>query len=721
MTAGVRDTTGSAVQPPGPDRLRPLFAPRGVVVIGASRDGSKLGAVMARSLSGFPGPVASVNPRDVDPAQRRFASVADAADAIETPLDLAVLCVPAAVTARALADAASGGVRAALVCSGGYAEAGGPGVGYQAELVTAAREAGVVLLGPNTSGFLAPRRGLTASFVTGAAAVPAGPVAVVAASGGISHAVAFLLAEAGIGVSLAVGLGNAVDVAAADVLAHLIEDEATRAIALHVESVADGPALIAAVRAVTARVPVAALVVGRNDVADFARSHTGALATSWRVTRAALRQAGAVLVDDEQALADAVAALSLVRLPAARDPGVGVVTAQAGAGLLHVEGLLERGVRVPAFGAAARARLAALLPPLTYQANPVDTGRPGETFPAVLAAVAADPGVDLVSLYVLAEPDALDLPQALATAGPMPAVAATGGSAAEVTRVRDAARRLGIPVLRSPAALTTAATALVHDAQARARAEERLGELGPGIAVGPPARLLLDRPAFDEDEAKSVVAVLGVPTPPRRACNSRAEVRAAVADLPGPVAVKLLDAGSTHKSEVGGVQLGVRDEADLERALDALEAAGARRFLVESMAAPGVDLIAGAVRDPVFGPVVLVGLGGVVAEALADVATAPAPLPAAEAAELLGELAARPLLDGFRGGPAVDRAAVGRVVAALGDLLTAHDRLESIEINPLRATADGLVALDAVITVVSASTDRADPLGRPAHEHPEVR
>jgi hypothetical protein len=133
-----------------------------------------------------------------------------------------------------------------------------------------------------------------------------------------------------------------------------------------------------------------------------------------------------------------------------------------------------------------------------------------------------------------------------------------------------------------------------------------------------------------------------------------------------------------------------------------------------------VDLIVGAVRDPVFGPVVLVGLGGVVAEALADVATAPAPLPAGEAADLLDELAARPLLEGFRGGPAVDRAAVGRVVAALGDLVAGHDRLESIEINPLRATADGVVALDAVVTFIPSPEDREDRQHHEAHAHTEV-
>ena len=531
------------------------------------------------------------------PAARRFASVAEAAAACEARLDLAVLCVPAAVSARAVTDAARGGARAALVCSGGYAEAGGDGAGFQRDLAAAAARAGLVLLGPNTSGFLVPALQLSASFVPGAASVPAGPVAVVAASGGVNHALAYLLAEAGVGVSLAVGLGNAVDVTAPDVLRHLAADDRTRAVALHVESVPDGPALVGAVRYLAERKPVAALVVGRCDVADFARSHTGALATSWRTTRAALRQAGAVVVDDERDLVDAMTALSALRLAPAHPsgglagdqgfvppgasrafPGVGVVTAQAGPGLLHVDGLRARGVEVPPLAAPTRRRLAALLPPLTYQANPVDTGRPGPAFGEVLAAVAADPGVDLVSVYALTEPDALDLPAALALLTPggttpptppnpprvhAPVVAALGGAAAEVAAQRGALRSLGVPVLASPRALTTAVTALAEDARAQAPA-------GPAVCVDLP----VGSGPFDEDQAKTVLGALGIATPPRRVCTTRAQGHAALAALGGTVAVKLLDAGITHKSDVGGVFLGVRDAAGLDRALDALESAG---------------------------------------------------------------------------------------------------------------------------------------------------
>jgi acetyltransferase len=689
-------------------RLAPLFNPHGIAVVGASRDPHKLGAVMLRSLQAFTGPVMGINPRDPDPAAGRFSSVAAAAEATGAWLDLAVLCVPASASAQALAEAARGGTRAVLVCSGGYAEAGTAGAAFQRDLAAAAAEAGVALLGPNTSGFLVPARRLHASFVPGAASVPAGPVAVVAASGGVNHVLAYLLAEAGLGVSLAVGLGNAVDVSTPDVLRYLADDEPTRAVALHVESVPDGPALVSAVRYLAARKPLAALVAGRSDVADFAQSHTGALATTWRVTRAALRQAGAVLVDDELELADAAAALSALRLPPAALPTVGVVSAQAGPALLHVDGLRARGILVPELTAATQQRLAGLLPSLTYQANPVDTGRPGPAFAEVLGAVAADPGIGLVSVYALAEPDALDLPGAVGGLhasspddGPRALVAAIGGPPGEVTAQRAALRNLGVPVLASPRALTTAVTALVHDAVAQGRAYP-----GAGL-TRPPAVLQLDLTAgpLDEDQAKSVLAELGIATPPRRVCVTRRQAHAALAELPGPVAVKLLDAAIMHKSDVGGVFLGVRDSAELDRALEGLEAAGHDRFLVESMAPPGVDLLAGASRDPVFGPVVALGLGGVVAEALDDVAVALAPLTATEAAELSAELAGRALLDGFRGGPVADRAALGNVLAQLGGLLESCPDVVDIEINPLRVTGDGLIALDAVLETRKEAAD----------------
>jgi acetyltransferase len=641
---------------------------------------------MARSLASFPRSPALINARDADPGAGVHASVADAVAAGLGPIDLAMVCVPAGVSAAAVAEAAAAGAGAAVVCGGGFAEAGPAGARHQAALAAVAASTGIRVLGPNTSGFLVPSRGITASFVPGVADVPAGRIAVVAASGGVNHALAFLLTEAGHGVSLAAGLGNGVDITAPDVLDHLGTDPDTTAVALHVESVADGPRLVAAVSRLTQTRPVVALVVGRNDVAAFAQSHTGALATSWRTTRAALRQAGAVLVDDERELVDAVGALSRVRLTAG-PAGVGVLTAQAGPGLLLLDDLRGRGASVPELTAATQAVLGELLPPLTHQSNPVDTGRPGPAFARVLGAVAGDPGVDVVAAYALHEPDALDLVAAVdesGVAGTLPLVVGVGGVGPDVVATRRALLARGVPALPDPRGVAAAVAALLADAAGRSRPPAPVPEV-PDVGPGP----------WDEDRAKSVLAALGIATPARRACADRDAAHRALTELRGPVAVKLLDAAVLHKTEVGGVRLCVRTPDELDAALDAI---GAERVLVEEMAPAGVDLVVGARRDPVFGPIVLVGLGGTVAEALADVALRVAPVAPVEATGMVDELAGRALLDSWRGGPVLDRSALGDVLAALGALLLAHPHLEDVEINPLRVTADGLLALDAVIT-----------------------
>ncbi|OAH13451.1 acetate--CoA ligase family protein [Streptomyces jeddahensis] len=696
--------------------LTPMFAPAGVVVIGASRQSGKLGAAMARSLAAFPGARALVNARRPEPAEGVYASVAEAAAHTDGPLDLAVLCVPAAGCADALAEAAAAGCRAALVCAGGFGEAGPEGEQYADALRHVAERTGIRLLGPNTSGFFAPQLGLTASFVPAAARLPAGDIAVVAASGGVNHALAFDLADAGNGISLGVGIGAGLDVTAADVLEHLATDAGTAAVALHLETVPDGPRLVAAVRGLAAVKPVVALVVGRSDVGEFARSHTGALATSWRTARAALRQAGAVVVDDERELVDAITALSRVRLPAHADPGLGIVTAQAGPGLLLVDRTGADGIRMPELTEATQETLGGLLPPLTYQRNPVDTGRPGETFARVLGATTADPAVDLLAVYALTEPDSVDVPSAAQDAGlgaDSPAVIVVGGPHEDVAEQRARLHKAGIPALTGPTSAANAVRALVADARQRARAA-MAGEaaaLGTtGVSGGP----------LDEDGAKTFLGALGIRTPERAACATREEAHRAFERLTAggySVAVKVLDAAILHKTEIGGVRLGIRTPAELEAALDAIDAieiagSGGRRYLVEAMAPPGVDLVLGARRDPVFGPVVLAGLGGTAAEALADVAIRLAPLSAAEAAAMPDELAARALLDGWRGGPVLDRAEFGRVAAALADALAASPPdVAEIEINPLRLTPDGLIALDAVIVhtgAVIAGTEQND-------------
>ncbi|MCX6497542.1 MAG: acetate--CoA ligase family protein [Arthrobacter sp.] len=667
--------------------LSPLFAPRGIIVVGASSSPEKLGAVMAQSLSAYPAPVELVNSRG---ETGMHTSIAGAAAAIPGGPDMAVLCVPAAATAQALRDSAATGARAALVCAGGFAEAGGPGIEFAHQVEAAVRDTGIRLLGPNTSGFFVPHRNLRASFVPGVAELEPGSVAVVAASGGVNHVLAFHLQRAGVGVSLAVGIGAGTDITAPDVLDYLISDPQTKAVALHLETVSDGPALVDAVSRLSAVKPVVALVVGRNDVSEFAQSHTGALATSWRTTRAVLKQAGAVLVDDENQLVAAVTALAGRRLAPAADPGVGLITGQAGPGLLIADALHGAGVALPRLSQASQDRIAALLPPLTFQANPVDTGRPGPGYEKIVAAVAADPAIDTVAVYGLTEPVA-DLPQSVAAsgaAGSLPVLIGVDGPDGDLERAKKSAHQQGLPLICGPTSLAHGITALVNDA----RGQFQRGQAPASAFTWPD----LHGP-WDENRAKELLGALGIATPARRSCGTRAAAQEALAELGGPVAVKLLDAAVLHKTEIGGVHLGVDSPAAMDRALDGLEAAGAREFLIEAMAAPGVDLVVGARRDPVFGPIIVLGLGGTTAEVFADISIRSAPLTARVAEGMPGELQARELLYGFRSGPVLDPAQLAGLLVRLGDALVSNDGIAEIEINPLRLTHDGLVALDAVV------------------------
>jgi acetyltransferase len=670
--------------------LDALFAPASVALLGASGSPGKLGAAMTQALATFPGPVLKVNAGRPDPGAGVYASIADAADATGVVPDLVVSCIPAAATAGALREAAAAGARAALVCAGGFAEAGPDGEAAQRDLASVAKETGLRILGPNTSGFFVPHRELAVSFVPGAAGLAPGTVAVVAASGGVNHALSFALAESGTGVRLGVGLGNSVDVGQAEVLEYLAGDDGLRAVALHVETAADGRRLAEAVRTLSHRVPVAALVVGRADVGDFARSHTGALATAWRVTRAVLRQAGAVLVDDERDLTDAVAALSRVRLAASPDPGVGIVTAQAGPGLLLTDALRSAGVPVPPLADDTVRAIGTLLPPLTYQRNPVDTGRPSSDLPRVIEQVAADPSIAVTGVYALIEPTAVDVPAALAGGNTGDRlVAVIGGQPEEVRQARAALARAGIPCATTAAAGAVMLRAVTEDAVHRSR---RSG--AAGVTTAPFGIKKLSAPV-DEDAAKGVLDSLGIRTPARRACADRAAAHRALDELGAPVAVKVLDAAILHKTDIGGVRLGIDSHPALDAALDELPPSQA--VLLEQMAPPGPEFIAAARRDPAFGPVVVLGAGGTAAEVLGDVTFRLAPLQAAEAAAMLDDLATAALFTGARGAAAVNRDRLAHALTGLATVLS-DARVREVEVNPLRVLPDGdVMALDAVL------------------------
>jgi acyl-CoA synthetase (NDP forming) len=672
--------------------LARLFAPQSVAIIGASTAEEKVGYQLVSSLRKFNGRVYPINPKATEIAgHRAYPSL----QALPEAPDLAILAIPASACPAALAEAASAGVGGALICSGGFGESGETGAQLQAQIEHTIRTSSIRLLGPNTVGFTNPVSGCHACFLPTVQEFAPGNLAIVAQSGGVNLTLSFLARKQGLGLRLAIGLGNAVDVDAGDVIEYLADDELTKVIVVHLEGVRHGRKLFDAVARASAVKPVIALPVGRGQVADFAQSHTGNLMGSFAITAAALKQAGAIVVESTDAAIDAAAAFAAGRIPPKANPGVAVLTGQAGPGLIMLDALRTGGVDVPPLSDATVAKIATLLPPMTYIRNPVDTGRPSPTFTDVLIATASDPVVDVLLTFALDEPAALDAPTVFSRAASsvkQPIIFGTLGIETSVEPTQRELTQRNIPTYQSPDRAARAVRALVDDSKARhRRATEKVTTIASSNTA---AR------AKDEVAAKTLLREYGLRSPRSVGCDTQQHARESFAQLQKPVVVKVLDTLIAHKTEVGGVYLNVRSDAELTSALDGIDAIpgdrAERRYLLEEMAGKGIDLILGAKRDASFGPTVMIGLGGIEAEALKDVSIRIAPLTRLDAIEMLSELRGSVLLDGWRGAPPANRNAIVDAILSVSTLICSQTALLELDINPLRADTNGVTALDAL-------------------------
>lgn len=671
-----------------------LFAPRSVAIVGASTTPGKAGNQAVQALDTFAGEIYPVNPNaDQVLGHKAYASLT----AIGRPVDLVIFAVPSGACVAVAREAINCGCGGGLIMSGGFAEAGDDGAAIQDELAKLCRESSFRLLGPNTAGFMNTNVALKATFAAGADEFRPGHVGVIAQSSGVNLLVSFQVGRRGAGISAGIGVGNALDIDVSDALEFLARDSQTKAIALHLEGIADGRRLHETLKRVTPQKPVVALIVGRQDVGEFAKSHTGNLVGSYELKRTALLQAGAVVVDSIEELAISATLLSRHRLAANSTPGIGVLTGQGGAGLIMLDWLKSADVSVPALQASTLERIRELLPPMTYLNNPVDTARPGSNFPDVMLAVAADSGIDALIAFALPEP--MLQPEAFLPEVQRhthkPVLFGTGGPENLFQPSVDALRRDGIDVADSPEQLAQAAIVLARDAGAQAGLVA-----GAGVPAAHSGAALPD--SLDEHAAKEILKSINIATPEGLACATREAAQAAFSKLKKPVVAKILTAELAHKTEVGGVHLNIGDEAALERALDALDAIALqseRRYLLESMAPAGTEMIVGVVRDPGFGATVTVGMGGTMAEAIRDTATRLGPVTMAQARAMLAELKTGVLLDGWRGSPALDREALAAAIVSLSTIADRYPELTEFEINPLRVYPDGVLALDALAVV----------------------
>lgn len=697
-------TTGSA--------LDAIFEPRSIAIVGASQDPSKIGGRPVELLQkyGYGGRIFPVNPKA--PEVQGLAAY-PSVTALPEAADLAVIAVPAEVAPDAVEECAAKGVRAAVILSSGFSELGEKGVELQRRLSETAGRTGIRIVGPNCLGTVgvANKAIATFSIVLESAMPKPGPLAIVSQSGNLGSYTMRVAMERGIGVSRLMTTGNECDLDIADGISWLAGDPATRVILCCMETCRDGPKLMRALdEARRAGKPVIVLKIGSSDVGQAAAaSHTGALAGSDAVFDAVFARAGATRVRSIEQLIDVGQAASLLvpdRLP--KGPRVALVTASGGFGVMMADAASVVGLEVPQLSQAAQERILAAVPYASPR-NPVDTtaqvsSRP-ELMEQVLSAVAADENCDAVmlllasSLYLprlravymealrklrASHPDRLVM---LITKGPADAVAELNAMGYPTVDGIDAASR----TLASLAAMGHAPS----PAESAVEPATELPELAPEAFA-------------HEHGAKAALADAGFPVLPERLVDSADAAVAAAGELGYPVVLKIVSPDLPHKTEVGGVVVGINGDDELRDAYETM-IAGVRAkapqariegVLVAPMVKGGVELILGTKRDPIFGPVVMAGMGGIFAEVMQDVALRVAPVDEAEALEMLRSLRSYKVLDGARGRPRADLAATARAIAALSRFAQRHaDTVGEIDINPLLVLPEGkgAVALDALI------------------------
>jgi acetate---CoA ligase (ADP-forming) len=728
--------------------LRALFHPRSIALVGATdKSGWSRGTYDNLRSHGFGGDVYLVTHRGgrVHGA-RAYSRLGD----IPGPVDLAYVMVPPQAVLPVLREGADLGIQAYVVLTAGFAEIGGDGVRREKEIAEFALSRGLSILGPNGNGYINATVGIMPYGLPIPVPLLRGPVGVVLQSGALASAVLTFTQARNVGISLLASMGNESVVSVADVVEHLVDDPATKAIALFLESVRQ-PEKFARVarRALRAGKPIVALKVGRSDHARrTAEAHTGALTGNDAVSDAVFRQLGVVRVRSLEDLIITAALLAQGPLPdGLRGPRLGVVTPSGGASEIIADRAQDEGLRLPAFAPETAAALAGILPAFATVANPLDvTGYvliDRTLLGRALEIVAADPGVDTVVLLSElpraepADPDAIRAVYAATSgrvaASPRPVVVVSNTLTDVTAYGREFQAATGYPCVTGGIEHGMHAIgAAVRWSQARrdALARAAAGEQEPGSpASGPggsrPSRALRAGPVarvpaqpagvWAEDRAAALLAARGVPVVPTRTAASPAAAVHAAEVLGYPVVLKAVSPGAAHKSDIGAVRLALPDAAAVRAAFQDVRAAARRatadparvagtadgqpRIIVQPYRTGGIELIAGVVRDPAWGLVLAVGLGGVWVEALGDTALRVLPTSADEIGRALGELRGAAVLRGGHGTEPADLGRVADVIARIADLaIKLGGRLESLEVNPLYVHGPQVEALDALIT-----------------------
>ena len=719
--------------------LESLFAPSSVAVIGASDRPQSVGATVMRNLleSGFQGPVLPVNPKhEAVAGVLCYNSVGD----LPVTPDLAVICTPPATVPGLIRDLGVRGTKGAVVLTAGLGNAASDNRTLAQDMLDAARPHLLRILGPNCVGLIVPSQSLNASFAPGGA--EPGSIAFVSQSGALCTAVLDWAAARGIGFSRFVSLGDSLDVDFGDVIDDLASDPATKSILLYIESISQARKFLSAARAAARNKPVVAIKSGRvSEAAQAARSHTGALAGADDVFEAAMARAGVLRAYDFEELFSVVETLARCRRVAGNR--LTIVTNGGGPGVMAVDALIAGGGRLAELTPDTLSALNDVLPSTWSHGNPVDIigDAPPDRYVKALEEVMADPGSD--ALLVLNAPTAIadSLEAASAVADKLastrkPIVTSwLGGRGAELAQQALSAK--GLATYTTP---ESAVRGFLHAAR-YTELQQLLLEtpadipeaFTPDIAS---ARAIIDmvradgRTLLTEPEAKGVLEAFTIPVVASRRVPTAADAAAAAEEFGFPVAVKILSPDITHKSDVGGVVLDLKDAYAVRGAAEEMQERIAKLvpdarldgFTVQKMARRprGFQLILGLGQDPIFGPFVLFGEGGRAVEVIADRAVALPPINMKLAAELVERTRIVRRLEGYRDQPPIDFPSLYLTLIKVAQIAVDLPEVEELDINPLVVDKDGVIALDARIGLAEAGVTHR-PAIRPYPQELEER
>ncbi len=680
--------------------LDALFRPSSLAVVGVSHSPGKLGYVLLKNVVEyqFPGRIYPVNPAGGElfglKVYRRVSELPEA-------VDLVLISVPAPAVLEVVEEAAGLGARAGVILSSGFGETGPEGKALEDRIRQVARAAGMRLVGPNCMGIYNLSDNLNGTYFWELPKI-GGNISFISQSGAFGGLFFHEVRGRQLGVSKFVSIGNMIDVDYADLLDYLAEDPDTGVIAMFVEGVGDGRRFLAAAERASRRKAVVALKAGRTRFGTrAASSHTGSMAGEAAAYEAAFRRAGVIWARSSAELFDITVALSAwgERLP--RSNRVAILTISGGPSVVASDACEEAGLELPTLSPETVAEIKGLMPPFAASGNPVDMTpqMAPENYGACIYAVMADPRVDgAVAINVGLDVSAF-------AHGIVAAVKAHGKPVVAFTvdnpTVTGLLRQAGIPNFPGPERAVLAYRGLV------ARAELGTAKGASVISEVPPASGRLAElaargvTAVNEHDAKLILAEYGLRPPAEARVRSLEEALSAAQQVGYPVALKLCEDGVAHKTELGAVELGIRDQDSLATAWAKLEErlGPGRMYLVQRMADPGLELIVGARRDPTFGPLVVLGLGGVWTELLQDVALELCPVDEDLALQMMDRLRGRALLNGYRGSPAVDRRAVAAIVAAVSRTMMANPQISELDLNPVIASADGAVVVDALLVI----------------------